>query len=149
MQRCHKKGWVDTPVCPACGEEEETEQHIFDHCAGYRHIRHREVPEAIWNTLPDCLRLRGLFPADWQFQGATEQDHAAVADLTCRVQYTLMDILIERRQHLPASMHPQPRWQRVTRRRIEVPAPAAGRDQPAPAFVPGGQLRTIFGEHLQ
>ena len=35
MKRCHKKGRVDSPQCPACGEEEEDERHIFDVCRTY------------------------------------------------------------------------------------------------------------------
>ena len=150
---------VDSPMCPACGSEEETCAHIFVRCPQYNDIRFREIAPRAWELMPDCLRIRGLMPCGVAMSSeemvlpSEATDRAAFVST---VQYTLLDILTARQQFLPDDLAPQPRWQRNVRPRLAPLQPVLHQPilqpQALPAvqgFVPGGELRTANGEHLQ
>ena len=148
---------VDTPICQACGQEEETCEHIFTRCPAYDEIRYREIEPHVWDWMPDCLKQRGLMPCGLELVNDhnLSNDEVGRAFLASTVQYTLLDILAERQRHLPPELAPQPRWQRNVRPRQHPAAPAAPQPGPHAApeqphhFVHGGELRTANGEHLR
>ena len=151
MPRLHRWNRVDTAICQACGQEEETCAHIFTRCPVYDDIRYRDIEPHVWDWMPDCLKQRGLLPCGLELpddHNLTNDDDGR-AYLASTVQYTLLDILAARQAHLPPEMAPQPRWQRNTRPRV-VPAGPQPQHMPAPAvqaphFVAGGNLLRSMG----
>ena len=150
MPRLYKMGRVDSPICPACGQEEETTEHIFVRCPAYAAIRNRELPQQTWDLMPDCLRNHGIIPCGLVLP---DEDNNAEgrAGLAGTVQYAQLDMLEARQQYLPAELAPRPRWERRVRARVDEQA-AAGQppgEERGPVFVRGGELRTANGEHLR
>ena len=110
---------LESPLCELCGTGAvETLEHLADVCPALDHIRYRELLPTSWHTLPDALRLRGIVtenivntPGGRDFQ---QQDWKN--KLACLVQYTLLDMVAYRLEHMP-QLAPQPRW---------APPPRAG-----------------------
>ena len=108
----------NSPACPCCGYEEESVEHIFDHCPAHADARAESLLPEYWATLPDCLRLAGLMPLHMAMPADIPQTEDGRKQLACQTQYTLLSILESRARYIGAA--PAPRWQRRVRPRVEV-----------------------------
>ena len=68
QKRLHDAALVDSPVCPFCGECDETLQHCFWDCPQWNSIRMQfDIPAASVQELwPTCTRECGIFIEDAQ-----------------------------------------------------------------------------------
>ena len=60
-------GVIRTPVCPFCGNEDETVAHLLWHCPRWQAHRiplHGAFLESYTQSMPQCARLAGVLPLD-------------------------------------------------------------------------------------
>ena len=137
------------PICKCCSQGcSETPEHVFLECPAHSHLRHTDLTETEWESLPNCLKLQGIVPKNNELIPERFRSPIDRKVLGCTVQHNLLDMW-DHRNALTGAAPPVPRWStesrlantnsfhRAVRRRIEEPAEIC--------FQAGGHLVTGEG----
>ena len=108
MSRVARENKEVSDVCPCCGQEPETTEHLFLRCNAHEVWRNSLLLPDFFQSLPNCCKLHGLVPVDMALPMDFDQNREGLIDFAYCLQHTLLGIY-ENRQRLVGTQL-APRW---------------------------------------